>query len=126
MWVRRQWEGFSEDGDAEAFPPVNVWTSEQGLVVRCEVPGVEPESLDVSATPDVLILRGRREESLPAEEEKVSYLRRERWNGVFVRTLSLPAQIDADRVEARVSRGILTVGAPFDERIRPRKISVRA
>lgn len=126
MWVRRQWEGFSEDGDAEAFPPANIWTGQKDLVVRCEVPGIAPEALEISATPDVLTLRGRREERFPDEGEEASFLRRERWNGVFVRALSLPAEIDADRVEARVSRGILTIRASFGERIRPRKIAVRS
>src|SRR3990172_2759608 len=106
------------------FPATNVWVSENGAVVTTEVPGIDPNALEISVVKDTLTLRGSRK----AEElkEGESYHRQERWNGQFTRTLELPFPVNADKVEARFAKGILYISLPRAEAYKPRKITVKS
>ena len=106
------------------FPATNVWVSENGAVVTTEVPGIDPNALEISVVKDTLTLRGSRK----AEElkEGESYHRQERWNGQFTRTLELPFPVNADKVEARFAKGILYISLPRAEADKPRKITVKS
>ena len=69
-------------------------------------------------------ISGKRE--IPAEHERVSYHRKERAEGEFSRTVTLPSEIDAERVHARCSNGVLTLTLPKSEDAKPRQIAVRS
>ncbi|MDT8898176.1 Hsp20/alpha crystallin family protein [Thermanaerothrix sp. 4228-RoL] len=106
------------------FPPMNVWTNPEGAVVTVELPGVNPEQIEVSVVGDTLTLRGKRvAEDLP---EGARYQRRERFQGEFARSLQLPFSIDADHVEAQYENGILTITLPRAEADKPKRITVQA
>ncbi len=106
------------------FPPMNVWTNEEGAVVTVEVPGVNPEQLEIAVVGDTLTLRGKRlADDLP---EGARYQRRERFQGEFARSLQLPFTIDAERVEAQYENGILTITLPRAEADKPKRITVQA
>jgi HSP20 family protein len=106
------------------FPPMNVWTNTEGAVVTVELPGVNPEQIEVSVVGDTLTLRGKRvAEDLP---EGARYQRRERFQGEFARSLQLPFTIDADHVEAQYENGILTITLPRAEADKPKRITVQA
>ncbi|MCX8024762.1 MAG: Hsp20/alpha crystallin family protein [Thermanaerothrix sp.] len=106
------------------FPPMNVWTNNDGAVVTVELPGVKPEQIEVSVVGDTLTLRGQRvAEDLP---EGAHYQRRERFQGEFARSLQLPFTIDADHVEAQYENGILTITLPRAEADKPKRITVQA
>ncbi|MGB9800380.1 MAG: Hsp20/alpha crystallin family protein [Thermanaerothrix sp.] len=106
------------------FPPMNVWTNPEGAVVTVELPGVNPEQIEVSVVGDTLTLRGKRvAEDLP---EGARYQRRERFQGEFARSLQLPFTIDADHVEAQYENGILTITLPRAEADKPKRITVQA
>lgn len=106
------------------FPPMNVWTNNEGAVVTVELPGVNPEQIEVSVVGDTLTLRGKRvAEDLP---EGARYQRRERFQGEFARSLQLPFTIDADHVEAQYENGILTITLPRAEADKPKRITVQA
>jgi HSP20 family protein len=106
------------------FPPMNVWTNPEGAVVTVELPGVNPEQIEVSVVGDTLTLRGKRvAEDLP---EGARYQRRERFQGEFARSLQLPFSIDADHVEAQYENGILTITLPRAEADKPKLITVQA
>ncbi|WP_322807688.1 Hsp20/alpha crystallin family protein [Thermanaerothrix sp.] len=106
------------------FPPMNVWTNSEGAVVTVELPGVNPEQIEVSVVGDTLTLRGKRvAEELP---EGARYQRRERFQGEFARSLQLPFTIDADHVEAQYENGILTITLPRAEADKPKRITVQA
>jgi HSP20 family protein len=109
---------------AGAFPPINVTQDDDHFYVRAEVPGIGPEALSISALRNRLSISGKRE--IPAENERVSYHRRERAEGSFSRTVSLPTEVDADRVEARCRNGVLTITLPKAAAARPRQIVVSA
>ena len=109
---------------ADAFPPVNVWTDEDGAVVTAELPGVEPEALEITTTGQALTIRGKRE----SEEagEGATWYRHERASGSFVREIELPFAIDHDHVEATCRDGILEIRLQRCEADKPKKIAVQS
>ncbi|MDA8100524.1 MAG: Hsp20/alpha crystallin family protein [Nitrospiraceae bacterium] len=104
------------------FPPVNMWSGSEEAVVTVELPGVDHQAVDISVAGKILTLKGSR----PAEEmhEGESYHRRERWYGEFSRTIELPFAVESSKVNARFSKGILSITLPRAEAERPKKISV--
>jgi HSP20 family protein len=106
------------------FPPLNIWTSQDGAVVTAEIPGVSPENIDISVVNQTLTLRGSRESEQLSEDEK--HHRRERGFGQFTRTIELPFKVNSDGVEAKFCKGILNITLPRAEADKPRKISVTA
>jgi len=105
------------------FPPVNLTQDKDTFYVRCELPGIDPGALDISALGNKLTLSGKREIADPGEG--ASYHRREREAGSFSRSLTLPTEFDAERVTADYRDGILTVTLPKAEAAKPRQISVK-
>lgn len=104
------------------FPPLNMWANEEHVVLTAELPGIDPDSLDISVVGDTVTLSGERD--LDATGEEARYHRHERWHGTFNRTLQLPFKIDAGKVDAHFARGILKVTLPRAEEDRPRRINV--
>jgi len=114
---------FAELG-AGVFPPVNITQDYDNYYVRAEVPGIKPKEMEISATARRLSLSGKRE--IPEENDRVSYHRKERAEGEFSRTITLPAEFDVTRVDARYRDGILTVTLPKTETAKPRQIVVNS
>ncbi|MEN6451943.1 MAG: Hsp20/alpha crystallin family protein [Thermoguttaceae bacterium] len=104
-------------------PAANVWEREDALVVEMEIPGVKNDQLDLSVTGDELSIRIQRQEEA---EEGVTFHRRERPVGNLNRVIHLPCDVDADRVEAQIRDGVLTITLPKAESAKPRKINVAA
>lgn len=105
-----------------SFPPLNMWANEEHVVLTAELPGVDPESLDISVVGDTVTLTGERD--LDAGGDEARYHRHERWHGSFTRTMQLPFRIDVEGVEARFDKGVLQVTLPRAEEDRPRRISI--
>lgn len=103
------------------FPPLNVWQTEHELFVEAELPGVAQDHLEISVLGGQLTLRGERQPSA----EQQTWHRRERAFGAFERTLRLPTDVDADKVEATLEHGVLTIRLPKAEAAKPRKIEVK-
>lgn len=99
--------------DARVTPPMEVLRKEGALVVRVELPGVDPEKVDVTLEDDVLRIRAERGGELP---EGVEPLRREFAYGTFEREVTLPEGIRADELTARYEAGILEVTVPYEVR----------
>lgn len=116
-------ETFGEVG-AGVFPPLNITQDEDNFYLRAEVPGVKPSELSISALRNRVSLAGKRE--IQREQEVVSYHRKERPEGSFNRTVTLPTEVDAGRVEAKYAEGVLTVTLPKAEEAKPRQIAVRS
>jgi len=109
---------------APAYPALNVWTSDEGLNVTAEVPGVRPEDIDISVVGDTLTLIGTRK---PDElDENARYHRQERGYGDFTRSLQLPFSVDVNKVEATFHNGVLMIAMPRTEEDKPRKITVKS
>ena len=88
------------------FPPLNVAATPEAVTVYLFAPGIDPRKVEVSLQQNVLLVRGQRTLAQPA---RASWYRRERYTGEFGRSVSLPEDIDPERVEARYADGVLTV-----------------
>ncbi|NOY64875.1 MAG: Hsp20/alpha crystallin family protein [Nitrospirae bacterium] len=105
------------------YPPVNVWVNGEGAYVAVEMPGVKPEDVDITVVGKNLKITGKR----PEEDGKEGrYHLKERWHGEFTRTIKLPFNVNPDKVEARFSKGLLTINLPRAEEEKPKKIAVEA
>ncbi len=109
---------------ATTFPAVNIWASDQDVIVEAELPGVNPANLDITVAENILRLTGSRkpEELKPGE---VSH-RQERASGEFTRNFRLPYVVDSGKVEASYEKGILKVRLPRAEADKPRKIAIKS
>ena len=115
--------GLLREPAAGVFPLVNVTEDKENFYVRAELPGIKTTELDISVTGSDLSISGERK--FPTESEDAKYHRREREAGKFSRIISLPAQIDIEKVEANSGDGILTVILPKAESAKPKQISVK-
>jgi len=104
-----------------AFPPVNVGTTPDEIDVYLFAPGVDPANLDISLQNNVLTVSGERR---IIREEGASYYRKERFDGEFRRVMTLPEDVDPDRVEATYKDGVLHIRIERKESSKPRQIQV--
>lgn len=111
-------------GAAPAFPALNVWEGEAAAAITAELPGVDPADIDISVKDDVLTISGQRR--APELPEGAVWHRQERAFGRFTRAVRLPFRVDPDRVEARLTDGVLRIALVRPEADRPRKIEIRA
>ncbi|HLB61864.1 MAG TPA: Hsp20/alpha crystallin family protein [Actinomycetota bacterium] len=118
--VRR---AFGGEGTGAWTPALDVYEDTDRFVVTVELPGVDPEMVDVSVEDSTLTVKGEREFHKDLLEE--SFRRIERRYGSFSRTLVLPPTADPDRVEARFDKGVLTVEVPKAQEAKPRRIEVK-
>src|SRR5882672_10053667 len=108
-------------GQASALP-LDVVRHEGDVTLKLDVPGIDPEQLEVTVDRGVLSISGKREEE---RTENDKFFVRERTMGTFTRRLRLPQTLDAEAVEASYANGVLEVKVPVTEQAQPRKIEVR-
>ena len=115
-WLQRFFDepwGFPAAGDLRLKPSVNVRETDTEVVVTAEMPGLDTSDVDLTIRGHALVIRGvKREER---EDARGSVHVAERRYGSFLRTVALPDDVDAERAEARVDRGVLTVRLPKAE-----------
>jgi HSP20 family protein len=115
---------FGRDRQAPWMPAMDVYETDDLVVVTVELPGVSAEDVDVSVEDSTLTVSGSREFSSEVTQE--SYHRIERRYGAFSRAVTLPPQVDASKVDARFEDGVLTVDVPKMEKAKPKKIQIKA
>lgn len=108
---------------ARVFPAVNVWEKDDAMFVEAEVPGLKGDDLDISVVGSHLVIKGRRADF---DEQGVSYHRRERGVGDFSRTIELPADVEGDAVQAKLTDGVLQLALPKAEAAKPRRVQVKS
>ena len=101
---------------------IDIYQTENELVIRSAIAGVKPEFLDISFERDIIIIRGKREKP---SEEKGDYFSQECYWGPFSRELILPVEVDPNRAEAVMREGILTIRLPKIEREKKKKIIIK-
>ncbi|MGA4993575.1 Hsp20/alpha crystallin family protein [Nonomuraea bangladeshensis] len=102
--------------------PMDGLRRDDDVVLRFDLPGIDPDSIEVTVDRGVLSVSARREEEL-GENERVFV--RERPMGVFTRRVYLSEHLDSDRIDAGYANGVLTVRIPVLERAKPRKVEIR-
>jgi HSP20 family protein len=104
-------------------PAVDIFEHEGQLVMKAELPGIDPKDVDVRVENNVLTLRGERK--LDKEVKRESYHRVERAYGTFSRSFTLPSVVDTQSIKAEFKDGVLAVTLPKREEAKPKQIQVQ-
>ncbi|MFZ5908977.1 MAG: Hsp20/alpha crystallin family protein [Chloroflexota bacterium] len=119
--MARRLAAWNNNAACEQSLRVNVRDEEDALILSALVPGLKAEDLTIQVLEDVVHIEG---EFPGANTEQEEYLLQELPGGSFRRTLRMPAAIEADKVEAKIADGVLTLRLPKAESARPKKIKV--
>jgi HSP20 family protein len=131
---RREMEGLMEKffGDeagngmlaaAKSWAPrVDVEETDKEILVKADLPGVDPKAVEISVENGTLVVRGEKKEE--KEEKKKNYHRVERFAGSFYRAIPLPPGTDADKMTATSTNGVVTITIPKKPEAQPKKITV--
>jgi HSP20 family protein len=106
------------------MPAFDVSETENEIVVKAELPGMDVKDIDIALTDGLLTIKGERE--MEKEDKEENYHRIERQFGSFSRSLNLGTKVRADGIEAGYKDGILTVTLPKAEESKPKKIEVKS
>jgi HSP20 family protein len=121
--LNRLFSDFSADRTRE-FPPVELWTGEDGALLRAQLPGLSPADAELSVVGDTVTLKGNRPGPEASAGER--YHRQEREVRGFLRTIQLPFTVESEKVRAQSRNGVLEVTLPRAASERPRKIHVES
>jgi HSP20 family protein len=105
-------------------PAIDMYQTDEELVVKAAVPGVKADEVQINVTGDVLSIKGGTK-SAEEPREKAWHIREQRW-GSFERRILLPTEVVADKAKAEFENGILTITLPKAEEVRPKTINVKA
>ena len=103
-------------------PSVDIYETEQELVVKADLPDIKPEELDIRVDNNILTIRGERKFEKKVEEK--NYLRVERSYGSFNRSFSLANTVKTEAIRAEYKNGVLTLTVPKREEAKPKQIKV--
>jgi HSP20 family protein len=120
LFGRPKTSGLAEE---EWQPAMDVSETESELVVNVEIPGMDPEDIDVSLSEGTLLIKG--EKKPEAEEKEADYHLIERNYGTFIRSIPLPAGVQRDKISASYKNGILTIVLPKSEGAQKKEIKVK-
>ncbi len=107
------------------MPALDLTETDDSVVVKFEVPGVDPSKLEISVVGDVLEVSGEK----PVEESRGTangWARYERRTGAFRRRVALPVPVNADKIEARAKHGLVTIHLPKRAEVLPKRIAVNS
>ena len=104
------------------IPPVDIYEHEGSLVLKAELPGIDPKDVDVKVENNVLTLQGERK--FDSEVKREQYHRVERAYGRFTRSFTLPNVVDTANIKAEFKDGLLRVVMPKREEAKPKQISI--
>jgi HSP20 family protein len=120
--------GESTEGDqsnvvtSQWAPRVDIREEPARFVIEADIPGVDPQNIEIHMDKGILSIRGER--SSEAKEESANYTRIERSRGSFYRRFALPDTANADGIEAKGAHGVLEIAIPKRPETTPRRISV--
>jgi HSP20 family protein len=101
---------------------LDMYETDENVVVKTAIPGVKAEDIDVSITGDTLTIKAETKEE--EEVKRENYLRRERRFGSYCRSVTLPGGVEADKAEADYNDGVLTLTFPKAEEVKPKSIKI--
>jgi HSP20 family protein len=111
-------------GTSTWIPPVDVYETDEGFVLKAELPGIQKENLQLDIHDRTLTMRGERKAETEISEDR--YHRQERSYGSFQRVFTLPTPVDADKVQANFKDGVLELRLPKHEAAKPKRIAVQS
>ncbi len=126
----RLWDSFFERGIrrkpeevSDWFPSLDVSETKNDLVIKAEVPGMEPKDIDISLSDGVLTIKGEKKQE--REEKEEDYHLIERSYGSFARSIQLPKGVQSDKIQATYKNGVLKVILPKSEEAKKKEIKVK-
>jgi HSP20 family protein len=120
----RFFPSWSEERSYAWMPAVDMVDEKDEIVVKADLPGLDQKDIEVTVQDGTLMIRGERKEE--KEEKKEGYYYAERSYGTFVRSLTLPTGVEADKVKASFAKGVLEVHLPKAKEAKGRTIEVKA
>lgn len=120
-FVGPQLQSLWSAGDSASLT-LDLYETDDALVVTAPVPGIKPEDVDITITGNALAIKG--ETKAEEREEKGNYIRREVRYGAFQRTMELPVDVQADKAEALFENGMLKLTLPKAEQAKPKSIKI--
>lgn len=121
--------GRGKDADIERWegmgfrsPAVDMEETDKDIIIKAEMPGLDPKDFQISLTENTLTIKGEKREE--QEEKKRNYHMVERRYGSFYRSIALPCSVEGDKVDAKYNKGVLEVTLPKAEPSKAKKISV--
>jgi HSP20 family protein len=128
--VDELFRSFARDLNPETAPqtavstPLDIFEHDDRFEVWLDLPGVNREDVKLSLENETLRITGERPAQAVTEETSRHFRRTERWTGTFARSLSLPASVDAARIEAKLADGVLKLVLPKRDQAKPRSIPI--
>ena len=125
----RFWDSFFERRPAKAgeegefLPSIDLAEKDNELVVKCEVPGMDPKDINISLSDGVLTIRGEKKQE--REEKEADYHLVERSYGSFSRSIQLPKQVQSEKISASYKNGILKITLPKSEEAKKKEIKIK-
>ncbi|NWG02451.1 MAG: Hsp20/alpha crystallin family protein [Syntrophaceae bacterium] len=126
----RLWDSFFERGmrrrteeAGEWYPSLDVAETKNDIVIKAEVPGMEPKDIDISLSDGILTVKG--EKKREREEKEEDYHLIERSYGSFARSVQLPKGIQSDKINASYKNGVLKVVLPKSEEAKKKEIKIK-
>jgi len=111
-------------GSVAAAPAIDLYQTDDDVVVKAALPGLKSDDVQISVTADVLTLRGEFKQE--SDHKEATYHVRERRSGSFERSVLLPTDVQTDKAKAGFENGVLTVTLPKAEAVKPKTISIKA
>jgi HSP20 family protein len=109
--------------DTEWMPAFDMSETDKELIVKGEVPGMDKKDINITVSDGMLTIRGEKKHE--KKEENEQYHRVERRYGAFSRTMRLPHEVEADKVDATYKEGVLSIRLPKSEAVEPKKIEIK-
>lgn len=113
FWPERSSSFWGSQESTSFMPEIDVKETDDTMIVTAELPGMKEDDLDIELTGESLILKGQKRQE--HEEKSSEFHRMERRYGSFMRTISLPDEVDRDKVEAEFKDGVLRINLPKTE-----------
>jgi HSP20 family protein len=115
--------GIAGNGNSWSVPAVDMYQTENEVVVKASLPGIKSDEVQINVTGEVLTLKGEVKQK-DEVKEKAYHIREQRW-GMFERSLVLPTEVIADKAKADFENGILTITLPKAEEAKPKSITIK-
>ncbi len=126
----RLWDSFFEgglrrraEGGGEWLPFLDVSETKNELVVKAEVPGMDPKDIDISLSDGMLTIKGEKKQE--KEEKEADYHLVERSYGAFTRSVQLPKEVQSEKINASYKNGILKITLPKSEEAKKKEIKIK-
>jgi len=104
-------------------PTLDIAETKSDLIVKAELPGIDPKEIDISLTGDTLTIKGEKQQE--KEEKEENYYRIERSYGIFSRTIKLPVSVQNDKIKASYQHGVLKITLPKSEEAKQKQIKIK-